>query len=115
MYVIRKLQKCIQKIERECNDENVFLKVDRALSKMNFLSHLKSKTNLVTLIECNLHLQYCKIDFSFGIEFQQLKLNVCVEFKTECDETLSAKRSDYTSLQIMGLYLLLENERSFPG
>ena len=31
MQIIIKLQKCIQKIERECLDENVFLKADRAL------------------------------------------------------------------------------------
>ena len=35
--------------KREFHDENVFLKADRALSKLNFLFHLKSKTNLVTL------------------------------------------------------------------
>ena len=54
---MRKLQKYIQKIERECH-ENVFLMADRALSKFNFLFHLKSKTNLVTLRKCNSHLQY---------------------------------------------------------
>ena len=41
MYIIRKLQKCKQKIECECRDENVFLKADRALSKLNFPFHLK--------------------------------------------------------------------------
>ena len=49
---------CIQKIERESHDENVFLKAGRASSKLNFLFHLKSKTNLVTLRKCNSHLQY---------------------------------------------------------
>ena len=38
--------------KRECHDENVFLKADRALSKLNFLFHLNSKTNLVTLRKC---------------------------------------------------------------
>ena len=30
------------KVERECHDENVFLKADRALSKLNFILNLKS-------------------------------------------------------------------------
>ena len=34
--------------KRECYDENVFLKADRALSKLNVLFHSKSK-NLVRL------------------------------------------------------------------
>ena len=38
--------------KHECLDENVFLKADRALSKLNFLFHLNSKTNLVTLRKC---------------------------------------------------------------
>ena len=33
---------------RECHDENVFLKADRASNKLNFLFHLKSKPKLVT-------------------------------------------------------------------
>ena len=53
----RKLQKSIQKIEREYHDENVFLKADRPLSKFNLVFHLKSKT-LVILIECDSNLQY---------------------------------------------------------
>ena len=36
--------------------ENVFLKADRALSELNFLFHLKSKTNLVTLRKCVIHI-----------------------------------------------------------
>ena len=47
MKFIRKIQKFIQKIERKCRNENVFLKADKALSKLNF--QLESKTNLVTL------------------------------------------------------------------
>ena len=43
LYNLLELQKCIQKIEREYYDENVFLKVDRASSKLNFLFHYKSK------------------------------------------------------------------------
>ena len=35
--------------KREYYNENVFLKADRALSKLNFLFLLKSKTNLATL------------------------------------------------------------------
>ena len=42
----------------------VFLKTDRALSKLNFLFHLKSKINLLTLRICNSYLQYYKIDLS---------------------------------------------------
>ena len=49
---IKKLLKCIQKIEREFYDENVFLKAYRALSELNFMFHLNSKTNLVTLRKC---------------------------------------------------------------
>ena len=52
---IKKLLKCIQKIERECHDENVFLKADRALSELNLLFHLNLKTNLVTEKMCNSH------------------------------------------------------------
>ena len=53
---IKKLLKYIQKIERECHDENVFLKADRALSELNFLFHLNSKKNLETLRKmCNSH------------------------------------------------------------
>ena len=53
MQFTRMLQKCIQKIERECYDKNVFPKAVRALSKLNFLFHLKSKANLLTLRKCN--------------------------------------------------------------
>ena len=48
------------------------LKADRALSKLNFLFHLKSK-NLITFWKCNSHLQYYKINLSFRIK----------EYKTE--------------------------------
>ena len=41
------------KIEDEYYDKNVFLKADRALSKLNFLFDSKSKTNLVTLRKFN--------------------------------------------------------------
>ena len=51
---IEKLVKCIQKIERECHHENVFLKADRALSELNLLFHSNSKTNLVTLRKCEI-------------------------------------------------------------
>ena len=33
-------------MERECHDENVFLKADRVLSKLNFLFHLESKNSV---------------------------------------------------------------------
>ena len=66
-------------IERECYDENVFLKADRALSELYFHFYLKSKTNLVTLRKFDSHLQYNKIDSSFSIKLQELKLNVCEE------------------------------------
>ena len=61
----------------------MFLKADRALSKFNFLFHLKSKTNLVTLRKCNSHLQYYNIDLSFSIKLQEINLHVCEEYKTE--------------------------------
>ena len=57
------------------NDENVFLKAVKALSKLNFLFQLKSKKNWVTLRKCNSHLQYYKIDLSFSIELQEINLN----------------------------------------
>ena len=55
MKIIRKLQKCIQKFEREGHDKNVYLKANSALSKLNFLFYLKSRTNLVNLRKFNLH------------------------------------------------------------
>ena len=71
--------------ERECLDENVFLKADRALNKLNFLFHLKSKTNLITLRKCDSNLQYYKIDLSFSIILQEINLNVCEVYKTKRD------------------------------
>ena len=44
--------------KRKYHDENAFLKADRALSKLNFCFHLKSKTNLVTLRKLSTHLKY---------------------------------------------------------
>ena len=38
------------------HDENVFLKADRALSKLNFLFNLNSKRNRVTLRKCVIHI-----------------------------------------------------------
>ena len=58
-------------VKRECHDENVSLKADRALRKLNFLFHLQSK-NLVTLWKFNSHLQYCKIDLTFSIKLQEI-------------------------------------------
>ena len=60
--------------KHECHDENLFPKADKALSKLNFLFHLKSKTNLVTLRKCYSHLQYYKIDLSFSIKLQEINL-----------------------------------------
>ena len=49
--------KFIQKIERECHDNNVFLKADnRTLSELNFLFHLNSKKNLVASRKCVIHI-----------------------------------------------------------
>ena len=53
---IKKLLKCIQKIERQCHDDNVFLKADRTFSELNFLFHLNSKTNLVILRKRVIHI-----------------------------------------------------------
>ena len=61
----------------------MFLKADRALSKLNFLSHLESKTNLVTFRKCNSHLKYYKIDLSFSIKLQEINLYTCEEYKIE--------------------------------
>ena len=73
----------------------MFLKADRALSKLNFLFHLKSKTNLVTLKKCNSHLQYYKVDLSFIIKIQEINLNVCKEYKTELIRVAQEKRCFY--------------------
>ena len=59
----------------ECHDENVFLKADKALSKLTFLSNLKLRTNSVTLEKCNSHLQYDKMDLRFSIKLQEINLN----------------------------------------
>ena len=57
-------------------NENMFLKTDKALNRLNFLFNLKPKTNLVTLKKRNSHLQYYKIDLSFSINLQKIKLYV---------------------------------------
>ena len=46
--------------------------IHKVLSIWNFLFHLKSKINLVTLSERNSRLQYYKIDLSFSIKFSYL-------------------------------------------
>ena len=51
--------------ERECRD-------DRALSKLNFFFHLKSKKTLVTLKISNSHLKYYQIYLSFSIKLQEI-------------------------------------------
>ena len=74
-----KLQQCIYRkssAKRECYDENVFLKSDRALSKLNILFHLKSKTNLLTLRKFNWNLQYfVNLRLLFFIEKAILKFS----------------------------------------
>ena len=57
---------------------------DKAFSKLNFLFHLKTKTNLVTLRKCISHLQYNKIDLSFSIKLQEKNLHVNEEYKSKC-------------------------------
>ena len=59
--------------------EIVFLKADRALSKVNFPFSFEIKTNLVTFKKYNSSLQY-KIDLSFSIKLQKNKLYVCEEY-----------------------------------
>ena len=71
-------------MKRECHYENMFLKADRTLSKLNFLFYLESK-NLITFRKCNPHLQYYKIDLSFSTKLQEINLNVCEEYKTESE------------------------------
>ena len=70
-------------VKRECHDENMFLKANRASSKLNFHFHSKSKTNLVTSRKCILYLQYYKIDLTFRIKLQEINSNVCEEYKSE--------------------------------
>ena len=62
----------------------MFLKANRALSKVNFLFHLKYKTNLVALRKYIYHLQYFKLT-CFSIKLQEIVFNACeeYEFKTE--------------------------------
>ena len=56
------------------------------------------RLSLVTLRKCNSHLQYYKIDLSFNIKLQEIKLNLCEEYKTALkfaseahDENMPAK------------------------
>ena len=87
------------------------LKADRALSKLNFHFHSKSKTNLVIFRKYNLYLQYYKIDLSFSIKLQNINLNVYEKYlyKTKRkaerlniserkarDENVLAKRADFS-------------------
>ena len=46
----------VQKERSAKRAANVFLKADRALSKLNFLFHLNSKRNLVTLRKYVIHI-----------------------------------------------------------
>ena len=62
--------------KRKCHGTNVFLKADKALSKLNFPFHSKSIPNFLTLRKCNSHLQYYKIDLNFSIKLQESNLNV---------------------------------------
>ena len=75
--------------KRECHYENVSHKADRDSRKLNFLYHLKSKTNLVTPRKCNSYLQYNEIDLSYSIKLQEINLNVCEDYKTEREAPLS--------------------------
>ena len=48
---------------------------------------------LVSLRKCNSKLQYYKIDYSFSIKLQEIKLRVCEEYKTERDVRNKIERS----------------------
>ena len=50
---------------------------------MNFIFHLKSKTDLVTFTKYNSHLQYNKNNLIFSINLQKINLNLCEEYKTQ--------------------------------
>ena len=58
----------MQKVECEYHNENVFLKSERALSKLSFFFHSKSIKGLVIFRKFNSHLQYYEIDLSFSIK-----------------------------------------------
>ena len=64
-----------------------YLKKKKKVKMENYLPewvlHLESKTNLVTLRKCNSYLQYYKIDFSFNIKLQETNLNISQEYNTE--------------------------------
>ena len=66
----------------ENHDENLFLKADRAISKLNSL-HLKPKTNLVILRKCNSHLQNSKINsvLCSSHTFKFIYYNLILELK----------------------------------
>ena len=53
----------------------MFFKADRALIKLNFFFHLKSKTNSVTLKKCNSHGKYYEIDLNLGNKLQVINVN----------------------------------------
>ena len=61
---------------------------------MNFLFHLKSKTNLVTLRKCNSHLQYYKIDLSKYFTFSSYEkvLVLCEKWLTKFSSNLYVLR-----------------------
>ena len=56
-------------------DTENFLKADRALSKLNFLFHLNSKRNLVTLRKCVIDI-ICNIIINwFEFQYQIIRNN----------------------------------------
>ena len=76
-------------MKREYHDENVFLKVDRASSKMKLVFSFEIKKKLVTFRKCNSHLQYYKINLIINIKLQEINFNVCEEYKIESDDRIA--------------------------
>ena len=95
--------------KRDYHDENVFLKADKALSKLNFLFNLKSKRNSAIWRKFNSHLQYYKIDLSYSNKLQKIILNVCEEYKTERE----AGRFIFNFLKLLSGILIKVSRNSF--
>ena len=83
----------------------MYLKADRALSKLYFSFHLKSKRNLVTLEKFNSDLQYYKIELSFSIKLQEINLNVGVEHETKREVRVESMPGRADFLLLLGVQL----------
>ena len=72
----------------------MFLKADRALSELNFLFHLNSKTNLVTLRKCVIHIICNIINLISFYQKQRVKDIGLLDFKNPDDASEMEQNSD---------------------